>query len=139
MNLIALRAFGSIGLYSFVAIRRRQRGQITTGCFGRGPMLEKLNTIKRTCQSGEIGHYPQLGQRDFQIRTEALGIRTVPRRALQSPGFWRIVVAAENVLAVQRSLRPCACKDIGLPLFFGFGLESPTYRFVGILPELINL
>jgi len=55
-----LRAFGSIGLYSFVAIRRRQRGQITTGCFGRGPMPEKLNTIKRTCQSGEIGHYRQI-------------------------------------------------------------------------------
>jgi hypothetical protein len=58
VNLIALRAFGSIGLYSFVAIRRRQRGQITTGCFGRGPMPEKLNTIKRTCQSGPVieGH-----------------------------------------------------------------------------------
>jgi hypothetical protein len=41
VNLIALRAFGSIGLYSFVAIRRRQRGQITTGCFGRGPIPEK--------------------------------------------------------------------------------------------------
>jgi hypothetical protein len=52
-----LRAFGSIGLYSFVAIRRRQREQITTGCFGRGPMPEKLNTIKRTCQSVEIGHF----------------------------------------------------------------------------------
>jgi len=71
-------------------------------------------------------------------RAGSLGDRQL-RRALQSPGFWRIVVAAENVLAVQRSLRPCACKDIGLPLFFGFGLESPTYRFVGILPELINL
>jgi hypothetical protein len=57
-----------------------------------------------------------------------------------APGFWRTVVDAENVLAVQRSLRPCARKlDIGLPLFFGFGLESPTYRFVGILPELISL
>jgi hypothetical protein len=39
VNLIALRAFGSIGLDSFVAIRRRQRGQITTGCFGRGPIM----------------------------------------------------------------------------------------------------
>ena len=72
-------------------------------------------------------------------RAGSLGDRQL-RQALQSPGFWRIVVAAENVLAVQRSLRPCACKlDIGLPLFFGFGLESPTYRFVGILPERINL
>jgi hypothetical protein len=44
--LIALRAFGSIGLYSFVAIRRRQRGQITTGCFGRGPMTSSpLTTL----------------------------------------------------------------------------------------------
>jgi hypothetical protein len=60
VNLIALRAFGSIGLYSFVAIRRRHSGQITTGCFGRGPMPEKLNTIQRTCQSGEIGHYRQI-------------------------------------------------------------------------------
>ena len=33
MNLIALRAFGSIGLYFFVAIRRRQRGQIHNCCF----------------------------------------------------------------------------------------------------------
>jgi hypothetical protein len=72
-------------------------------------------------------------------RAGSLGDRQL-RQALQSPGFWRIVVDAENVLAVQRSLRPCACKlGIGLPLFFGFGLESPTYRFVGILPELISL
>ena len=41
MNLITLRCFGPIGLCSFVAIRRRQRGQITTGCFERGPMVEK--------------------------------------------------------------------------------------------------
>jgi len=35
VNLIALRCSGPIGLCSFVAIRRRQRGQITTGSFGR--------------------------------------------------------------------------------------------------------
>ena len=35
--MIALLAFGP-GLYSFVTIRRRQRGQITTGCFGRNAM-----------------------------------------------------------------------------------------------------
>ena len=58
MNLIALRCFGPTGLCSFVAIRRRQRGQITTGCFGRGPMTENETHSCRTCQSGEDGQKP---------------------------------------------------------------------------------
>jgi hypothetical protein len=103
-------------------------------------MPEKLNTIKRTCQSDETVSIGKLGQQDFQITTEASELgryRGGPYRAL---GFWRTVVDAENVLAVQRSLRPCTRKlDIGLPLFFGFGLAGPTHRFLGILPELISL
>ena len=47
MNLITLRCFGPIGLCSFVAIRRRQRGQITTGCFGRGSMAENETHLRR--------------------------------------------------------------------------------------------
>src|SRR5260370_34930187 len=71
-------------------------------------------------------------------RAGSLGDRQL-RRALQSPGFWRIVVAAVNGLAVQRSLRPLACKvDTGLPTLLGFGLGSPTLLFLRILPELIN-
>src|SRR6266436_8661619 len=48
-------------------------------------------------KSATIG---KLGQRDFQIRTEASELgqyRGGPYRAL---GFWRTVVDAENVLAV---------------------------------------
>jgi hypothetical protein len=64
-------------------------------------------------------------------------MRPPTEAALQSPGFWRTVVDAENVLALQRSLRPCARKlDQGLSLFFGFGLAGPTHRFLGISPEL---
>jgi hypothetical protein len=58
VNLIALRCLGPIGLYSFVAIRRRQRGQITIGCFGRGPMTESETHSCKTCQSGEDGQKP---------------------------------------------------------------------------------
>src|SRR4029453_5968750 len=29
--------------------------------------------------------------------------------------------------------------DIGLLLFFGFGLKGPTHCFLGILPELVSL
>jgi hypothetical protein len=40
---------------------------------------------------------------------------------------WRTVVDAENVLALHRNLHPCERKvGIGLLLFFGFGLASPT-------------
>jgi hypothetical protein len=78
--LIALRAFGSIGLYSFVAIRRRQRGQITIGCFGCGPMPEKT-TIKRICQSGEIAEAkitPQQGV--YLVAAAELGMRSTCSR-----------------------------------------------------------
>jgi hypothetical protein len=54
--------------------------------------------------------------------------------------LWQTGVEAENVLAAQCSFRPCERKvGIGLLLFFGFGLASPTYRFLGILPELFSL
>jgi hypothetical protein len=56
------------------------------------------------------------------------------------PGLWRTVVDAKNVLTLHCSLRPCERKvDIGLLLFFGFGLKGPTRRFFGILPELASL
>jgi hypothetical protein len=59
---------------------------------------------------------------------------------LQSSVLWRTVVDAKNVLAVHRSLRPCARKvHQGLFFLFGLGFAGPTHGFLGILPELLSL
>ena len=74
------------------------------------------------------------------IRSVVVSMLPPDEAALQSSVLRRTVVDAKNVLALHRSLRPCARKlDQGLSLFFGFGLEGPTHRFLGIFPELISL
>ena len=74
------------------------------------------------------------------IRSVVVSMLPPDEAALQSSVLRRTVVDAKNVLAVHRSLRPCMRKvDIGLLLFFGFGLKGPTHCFLGILPELVSL
>jgi hypothetical protein len=60
--------------------------------------------------------------------TSSTSTRPPQRRAAsQNIGLSRTVIDAENLLALHRSLPPCERKvGIGLLLFFGFGLATPT-------------
>jgi hypothetical protein len=117
VNLIALRCFGPIGLCSFVAIRRRQRGQITTGSLDADPSQRNKHSIPER----QVMNAAQLA-------------------ALRAPSLSWTAVDANNVLGLHRSLRPCACKlDESLFLFLSFGLIGPAHCFLGILPELFRV
>jgi hypothetical protein len=64
---------------------------------------------------------------------------TPTKAGLQDSDVWRTVRDAKNMLALHRSLCPCARKvDIGLFLVFGFGSASPTHRLLSVLLELIS-
>jgi hypothetical protein len=85
----------------------------------------------------------RLTQRDFYYKRHQGARPTVlsseggppTEAALHGP-----VVDGYGSLTLGRRLRPSARKlDQDLFLVFGFGLEDPTLRFLGILPELISL